>query len=480
MSASYAEAQGKFNEIREELTRREDHPPQLWEIEELLTESSRELIRTFMQGWLDNLAAKEKVQEDVVGPDGTSLPYARGRSRNIMTPFGEVVESRLGYSAPGADSAFPLDQQLNLPARLYSHALQERVALAVADDSYEATVKQIDLHTGGHVPKRQAEMVAREYAQDFDGFYGQRQAAENYQAREDFLVLTLDGKGVVMLPEDLREETRRRAEQSVHKLETRLSPGEKHNRKRMATVAAVYSVDAHVRTAEEVMDKEARARLPAAPKPVDKRVWASLEHTPAEVLDEMIAEAKRRDPAGKLTWVFLVDGSEEQLRQVNGALKRHKVKATVILDFVHVLEYLWEAAWCLREKGDPAAEEWVKEHAIDVLRGKSSDVAGGMRRSATRRGLSPADRKPLDTCANYLKKNRKRLRYDRALQQGMPITTGVIEGACKNLVRRRTECSGARWSLQGAEAVLRLRAVLMSDDWNEYGAYHREQDRLRN
>jgi hypothetical protein len=194
----------------------------------------------------------------------------------------------------------------------------------VANDSYDKTVEQIDLHTGGHVPKRQAEVVAREYAQDFDGFYRQRQATEHYQVKEDFLILTLDGKGVVMLHEDLREETRRRAEESVHRLETRLSAGEKHNRKRMATVAAVYSVDAYPRAPEEIMDKEAREQLPPAPKPVDKRVWASLEHSPTEVLDEMVAEGKRRDPTGKLTWVFLVDGSDEQLRQVHKAIKQRK------------------------------------------------------------------------------------------------------------------------------------------------------------
>ena len=195
----------------------------------------------------------------------------------------------------------------------------------------------------------------------------------------------------------------------------------------------------------------------------------------------MIAEAKRRDPAGKLTWVFLVDGAEEQLRQVDRALQRHHVKATVLLDFVHVLEYLWDAARCLyQNKDDPAAEEWVKEHAIEILLGNSSEVAGGMRRSATHRGLSPQAREPLDRCAEYLKKNRKRLRYDHALKQGMPIATGVIEGACRHLIRRRMECSGACWSLKGAEAVLRLRAVYMNDDWATYCIYHREQERARN
>ena len=103
-----------------------------------------------------------------------------------------------------------------------------------------------------------------------------------------------------------------------------------------------------------------------------------------------------------------------------------------------------------------------------------------MRRSATWRGLSEDKRAALDKCADYLLKNGDRLRYDKALKRGMPIGTGVVEGACRHLVKQRMECSGARWSLQGAEAVLQLRALHMSGDWEEYWAYHCNQELQRN
>jgi hypothetical protein len=177
---------------------------------------------------------------------------------------------------------------------------------------------------------------------------------------------------------------------------------------------------------------------------------------------------------------MLVDGQEEQLRQVNAAIERHKAKVVIIQDFYHVTEYVWGAVWCLFEEGDPAAQAWVDEHLLEILRGKSSTVAAGMRRSATRRGLSKDKRAALDKCANYLLKNGERLRYNEALQLGMPIGTGVVEGACRHLVKRRMECSGARWSLEGAEAVLQLRALHMSDDWDEYWAFHCKQERQRN
>lgn len=479
VSTHYSEAQSKFEALVGELRRHADDPKELWDIEQIVEAQGKEILKELLQGYLNNLANEEETRDDVVGPDGTRLLHARERSRKVMTLYGKVEERRLGYSAHGAKSAFPLDELLNVPTTLYSHTVEERIAYTVANDSYDETVSQIDMYTAALVHKRQAEQVAKRVAVDFDPFYQARQETAPYQSKQDFLVLTLDGKGIVMRHEDLLEATRKRAESSTHKYETRLSRGEKRNRKRMATVAAVYGVDAHLRTPEQIMDRDAQTRMPPAPKPVDKRVWASLEHTQAQVLDQMIAEAKRRDPKDKVAWVILVDGQEEQLRQVRSALRRHNVKATIIHDFIHVLEYLWDAVLCLHKEGEPAAEKWVKERALAILRGKSSNVAAGMRRSATRRGLSEAARKPLDTCANYLTKNRKRLRYNLALKHGMPIATGVIEGACRHLVKKRMEVSGARWSLEGAEAVLRLRAVRMSGDWIEYCAYHRHQERLR-
>jgi hypothetical protein len=479
-TTEYSEAESKFKELVGELKRHEERSPEHREIERLLEKRGQELLRLLMQGYLENLAAREEVADDVVGADGKAHPHARERSRKLMTLFGEVKLTRLGYSEHGTVSVFPLDAQLNLPPERYSQGLRERVGEEVARGSYDEAVEHIDLHTGGHVPKRQGEELTQKLARDFDAFYQDEHTVTEPAGRKDLLVMSSDGKGIVMREEDLREQTRQRAQESTHKLSTRLSRGEKPNRKRMATVATVYDVAPHKRSAEDIMNSDKDAPGIPAPKPINKRVWASVQHSMQEVLAETLEEAWRRDPEGKRTWVVLVDGHEEQLRQVYAAIERSGAEAIVIQDFIHVLEYLWLAARCLYKEDDPAGEEWVKEHATDVLRGKSSDVAAGMRRSATRRGLSQAARAPLDKAAQYLLKNRERLNYARALQIGAPIATGVIEGACRHLVKQRMECSGARWSLDGAEAVLRLRAVRMSGDWDAYCAFHRARERLRN
>ena len=285
------------------------------------------------------------------------------------------------------------------------------------------------------------------------------------------LVLQFDGKGIVMLPEGLRECTRKSAEKSKKKLQTRLSPGEKKDRKRMAQVAAVYTVQANPRTAESVMNLEEKDNVVKfRPLARNKRVFASLERTAKQVIEEAFDEALKRDPENQRQWVIVVDGHPHQLKLIKQVMKQVKVRATIVMDFIHVLEYLWKAAYCLYEKGSEEAENWVCKRALRVLQGQSTSVARGIRQSATKRRLGK--REPMDKCADYLSKNKNRLRYDLALKEGWPIASGVIEGACRHLINDRMDVTGARWSLGGAEAVLKLRSVNSSGDWDEYWEYH--------
>jgi hypothetical protein len=141
---------------------------------------------------------------------------------------------------------------------------------------------------------------------------------------------------------------------------------------------------------------------------------------------------------------------------------------TLVVDFIHVLEYLWDAAWCFFDEGDKEAERWVTERAFAILQGHSSDVGAGIRRSATLRELPPDKRVGADSCADYLIAKRTMLRYDRYLRQGLPIATGVIEGAGRHLIVDRLDITGARWSVRGAEAILSLRSLRSSWDFDDY------------
>jgi hypothetical protein len=260
-----------------------------------------------------------------------------------------------------------------------------------------------------------------------------------------------------------------------------LGKGEKRNRKRMATVAAVYDIKPQPRRSEEIMGLTA-AKSPPGPavKPQHKRVWARITAELNDVAQEVFAEALRRDPQQKRRWCFLVDGDPRQLRCIRRWAKYYQVTVTVVLDFIHVLEYLWKAAYCFHAEGSPAAKSWVTERALKILRGQVSGVAQGMRISATKQGLAKAARKRVDVCAQYLLGHKNQLRYDEYLAEGLPIATGVIEGACRHLIKDRMDVTGARWSMAGAEAVLRIRALCSSGDFEEYWRFHMAREQQRN
>jgi hypothetical protein len=313
------------------------------------------------------------------------------------------------------------------------------------------------------------ELVGRA-AIDFDAFY---QLRRGVAAGGPILAVSVDGKGIVMRPEDLREQTRKAAEAQIQKMDKRLSKGEKKNAKRMATVAAVYTIDPFVRTPEQVV-AETGSRLARAkrPRPEQKRVWASVEKPPEQIIAQVFAEARQRDPTGEKTWVALVDGNKAQIRHLRKMARKEKIDLTIVVDIIHVIEYLWKAARVFYPESGPDLENWVGHRLIEILRGKAGLMAGGMRRSATRRKFAADVRKPVDICAGYLLNHSPYLRYDRYLAQGLPIATGVIEGACRHLVKDRMDVTGARWSLNGAEAVLRMRALCSSGDFDEYWRFH--------
>lgn len=471
----YAAAKEMLEQIVMSLKSEQSQSMTHGEVESLIDRDGKELLRRLMQGYLDCRSRDEARHEFVEGEDGRTRRTCRERQRSLMTVFGEVTVRRWGYSGQNVGSVFPLDEALNLPASKYSHGLQRKVGLEVAKSSFEETVEAVTKGTGGRVPKRQAEQIAQAVSGDFESYYANRPVKE----AEGVLVMSTDGKGIVVRKEDLREATRKAAETSTQKLKTRLSRGEKRNRKRMATVATVYDIAAHRRTAESIMGQTEDAPQ-KRPKPENKRVWASLRRPCGEVIEQAFAEAEQRDPERKRTWLMLVDGQESQIREIAAATKRHRAKVSVIQDFVHVLEYLWKAAYCFCKEGTKEAEAWVSKRATALLQSKTSEVAAGMRRSATRRSLSNEARQPVDKCASYLLKNKNRLDYASALSNGWPIATGVIEGACRHLVKDRMDITGARWSLDGAEAVLRLRALRSSGDFEDYLAFHHRQEQLRN
>jgi hypothetical protein len=461
------------------------------ELEEYLIEEGRELQRRLLQAHLELRAAREQVVP-VTGADGIRRKTRRASERALLTLVGRVEVERTAYQAHDTEGLHPLDGTLNLPEELYSHGIRRVVAEHAARSSFDEVVALLEKQTGAPVRKRQVEELSVRAAQDFESFYTAQQL--NGSAREhtkDILVLTFDAKGVTVRPEDLRPATQKAAARTTRKLSTRLTKGEKRNRKRMAQVAAVYSVAPWVRTPMDVLDglRPKGEKAQERPKVENKRVWASITHSPAKVIDEAFREALARDPGRKRRWIVLVDGNADQLNLVKKAAKKHGVEVTIVLDIIHVLGYLWNVAHAIYGDGTVAGETWVTTRLMWLLQGRrGNEVAADILRSMRRMESSQSGsvlaaigkRGIFERAAEYMKKHRFLMNYADYIQAGFPIATGVIEGACRYLVKDRMDRTGARWSLSGAEAVLRLRALVTSGDMDDYWPYHLAQEQERN
>ena len=210
-----------------------------------------------------------------------------------------------------------------------------------------------------------------------------------------------------------------------------------------------------------------------------KRVWANLLQSKDEVIAEVAQEVQRVDPTGSKTPVALCDGERALQKRILPALLTVVPAVLLILDLMHVLEKLWQASHCFYPEGSEEATAWVRKQTLRVLRGEVSQVIKGMRQSATKRSLTGQKQQTIKRVANYLRRNRRYMRYDEYLRQGLPIASGCVEGACKNLIKDRMERSGMRWSLAGAEAMIRLRSLYLSGDLDDYWDFHLEQEHRR-
>ncbi|MGH9181547.1 MAG: ISKra4 family transposase, partial [Acidimicrobiales bacterium] len=464
MSDAFAVAAGLFDALCGWLGGESSAGLSHHELEDQLDTKGRELLRQLFQEHLELRAVREPRLEVT---DSDSVAHGRvepGHTRRLATIFGEVTVTRIAYRHPGHPNLCPADAALNLPVGLHSHGLRLRAALEASRGSFDSAAQALERATGVHVGKRQVEALSAAAAVDvgdfYAGFAGQRSAAG------DVIVLSVDGKGIIVRPDDLRAGTARHAQSA--KLDKRLSKGERRYRKRMAEVGAVYDICPAPRTPADVL--ASHSDLSAAPGPKAKNKWvtASVVDDAATVVAEVFHEADQRDPGHQRVWIGLVDGNAHQIDRIHAEADQRAITVRIVIDFIHVLEYLWGAVWCFFAEGDPAAEAWVRDRVLAILEGKAGDVAAGIRRRASTEGLSAQKRKKADDCAKYLTNKAPYLDYPTALASGWPIATGIIEGACRHLVADRMDITGARWSASGAEAILKLRALHTNGDLDAY------------
>jgi hypothetical protein len=398
----------------------------------------------------------------------------RIRPRPYLSIFGEVSVARVCYGE-GRIEAAPLDARLHLPRRQYSYLFQQWLGAFVVDDAHAEAIKKLGTILGLEVSVKASEDLNREQGSDVEPFQNHLPSPE---ATEEgpILVVTADCKGVPLVRSALPPE-QETADPPLPKLANkRRGKGEKANKKKMAAVGAVYTIDPFVRTADEVIDEVMRKKAAERrPEPAHKRVRAELLVGKVALFLWLADEVVRRDPTRAKPLIFLSDG-ERALHDRQGEYLPED--AICILDLFHVMERLWKAAWCFFDESTQKreAQEWVEKELRMLLEGKARYVVGGLRQMMTKRELKGTRRKTVREVTAYFQRNRARMKYDEYLASGYPIGSGVVEGACRHLVKDRLERTGMRWHPDGAQAMLNLRATYLNEEWDSFWAYHVEQE----
>jgi hypothetical protein len=431
----------------------------------------RELLRLLLQSHIEargngDVGANIKVFE--ANTQAALYTHKRIHQRKIVTLFGEICVNRIGYGKRGKASIHPLDEKLQLPTRCYSYELQRRVVKKAVQGPFDEAIEALCEATGEKMPKRIAEDIVIDASESFDSFYACRKGADKLQDGT-LLIGSVDCKGIPMIKSEL----------AVKKV--RQGKGEKAQQKKMATVAAVFMQKPRIRTPEEVVeslfnpDATDRKKWDKTYRPERKRVWASLEVGKDAFISDVKEEMQRRDPKGEKIRAVVTDGERALQIRVSRIIK----DAIVILDLIHALEKLWVAGHALYGEGTDKAEQFVRARALRILRGEVSQVVKGLRLMVTKRNLKGSRKEKLCSVAKYLYNNRSRMRYDVYLAKGLPIASGSVEGVCKNLIKDRMERSGMRWSEKMAEAMVKMRAVYLSHDFDEYWDFHIQQEQNR-
>jgi hypothetical protein len=456
------------------------------EIEQLVMVRGRALLGKVVQYAVDAGAAAEPRRAGVADAAGVPRTRAeRGHARTVVSQFGPVVIERMAYRAPGQPNLYLRDAVLNLPLRRYSWQVQRAVVQSVLAGAYEQAQRFVAAVTGVVIGKLQLEQITAEAAADAPGFYPalarQQPGQEQAERPAGPLALSWDGKGVAMLP-GARRARARAPGQRVRNFARRRGTGEKGHQ-RMAQTGCVFDVAPpdEPRTPEQVMASRAGGGKQA---PRALRRWYTVDiaadraHTAGAVFDE----AGRRDPGHARTWIALVDGDNHQIELIRAEAAGRGITITIVVDFIHVLEYLWDTAWCFHPPRDPAIEAWVTAQALDILHGRAAAVISRIRDLAAAHPPRPGSEhaKIIRKTLSYLENKQPYLDYPRALANGWPIATGVIEGACRHLVHDRMGITGARWSVEGAQAILWLRAIRANGDLDAYWNWHIQQEHQRN
>jgi hypothetical protein len=404
----------------------------------------------------------------------------RRHVRQYHSIFGRLKLRRYVYQSRAKQAAqyIPTDERLGLPAGEQSYVLEDWSQRLTTHQPYDVAREILKELLGLDLTVRSLEHMNRRMAEHVNPFW-ESAAAPPADEEGELLLASADAKGVPMrqnqderYEQELGKKKReRRTQPAYEKTTKRGSRGTPKSRKQMAYLGVVYTVNRFRRKPQDILDEfQRKAKQEKRPAPQHKRYRAEMNTIEEQqvssgqprLFDWLAAEVQARNPQQKKTVICLMDGQQS----LWFCQRRYLPDAIGILDILHVLERLWEAAHCFHQESSVEAEQFVSKYLGMLLENNVSSVIGVFQRFA--KPLQGAKKKQLETILGFFRRNKQYMRYGEYIKAGYPIGSGVIEGGCRHVVRDRMELSGMRWTVEGAQAMLRLRTTKLIGDWTPF------------
>jgi len=429
---------------------------------------------------------KIKKSEGYILKRSIGLGYKKNgtKERKYLSIFGCLSITRPSYISQELGEFHKLDEYLKLPIGIYwSYNIQELVGESSSESDYAESINLINKILGLGLSGKSSERNANRLGEYVEDFYKENST----ELKEEGLYFSagFDGKGVPKIKpsKEIRDNPKER-----------LKRGEKQGVKQMATVSVTSSFTAQQRSYEsillELMGKEQEAikkevHTDKGTKTTDNRLHKNIHRraflaNQDKAVEYGIQEIKSRMRDSKSRFVVPIDAGIGLEDKVLEYVAKYKLKSKfdgIILDIVHVSEYVWDCATAIFGEQSKFRREWVKEVLIDLLESKTFKVIDHLKLHYDKTNLLPNKKKQLKKAITYFTNHHHKMDYKWFLKKGYPISSSIVESTCKHLVKDRMEQSGMRWSSQGAQNMMDLRAVKINGDISEFMDFVIQKDR---
>jgi hypothetical protein len=424
-----------------------------------------------------------KTEKIVQNKDKKEVPFYRIKEMFYQSIFGKISIFKAYFWEYGKNGICPLNQELNLPENNRSYLLDKWIQAGITDQAYHKAIANITELLRITVSKKAEEEMSRKASKNTMKYY--KEEATLLEKEGATIIVSADCKGVAMISKE-------RPDKPKEVVVRRGKGSKKKGLRKDAVVTTDYSINPDPRTPEDVIESLMNVNSDKKPinnkkkknkeRPKNKIVVATMNGK-EQAFQDLADRIKARDPTEQIPLFLLIDGERALETGLVKELKQRKWKKRIkgiCLDIIHAVEYLWEAGTVLYGEKNPKRTTWVRKKLLEILNDKVGYVIGSLRQHVNKRkSLSPSKTKILEKVIRYFDNHKHMMCYKKYLEEGLPIATGVIEGACGSLVKNRMDCAGMKWTKEGANAVLGLRGIKQNGYWESYWEYFIQEEKKR-